>query len=114
MLFTGVADTELKQHTGGSFPATLRQDKTTHPLFVFLARTTGHLGCPCSSKGHRRKDRYIAVGCRLDMTPHIMDRNSFLIEKYRFTVPLDHRFQKHLRFHGSVPATCIRDERDKR
>ncbi|WP_157469896.1 hypothetical protein [Desulfobulbus elongatus] len=110
MFFTGVADKELRQCTG-SFPATLRKDKTTHPVFLLQARNTGHLMCPCSSKGDRRKHRYIASGCKLEMTPNVMDRDSFLIEQYRFTVPLDHRFQKYLRFHGQVPDTCIHDER---
>jgi hypothetical protein len=110
MFFSGVADTELRRHTG-SFPATLRKEKTTHPVFLLKARHTGHLMCPCSSKGKRREFRYIAEGCRLEMTSHTMDLDSFLIEKYRFTIPLDHRFQKHLRFCGRVPVSCIRDQR---
>ena len=110
MFFTGVADTELRRHTG-SFPATLRKEQTTHPIFLLQARNTGHLLCPCSSKGHRRKHRYIAEGCELEMKPHVMDRDSFLIEQYRFTIPFDHRFQKHLRFCGLVPEACIHDQR---
>lgn len=113
MFFTGAADTELRRHTG-SFPATLRKEKTTHPIFVLHARNTGHLICPCSSKGHWRKHRYVAEGCELAMKPHVMDRDSFLIEQYRFTIPLDHRFQKSLCFCGLVPETCIRDQRPEK
>ncbi len=113
MFFTGVADKELRQHTG-AFPATLRTDTTTHPIFVLRAGNTGHLVCPCSSNGRRRKHRFIAIGCRLAMTGQVMDRDSFLIEHYRFTIPLDHRFYHSLRFHGRVPAVCIRDERGER
>ena len=111
MFFTGMADTELRQHTGGSFPATLRKDTTTHPIFLLQARNTGHLVCPCSSKGHSRKYRYIAEGCALVMKSFVMDRDSFLIEQYRFIIPLDHRFQKPLCFCGRVPDTCIHDQR---
>lgn len=110
MFFTGVADTELRQHTG-SFPATLHKKQNTHPVFLLQARHNGHLLCPCSSKGHWRKYRFITLGCELEMTSHVMDRDSFLIEQYRFTIPLDHRFQKHLRFCGRVPDSCIRDQR---
>lgn len=110
MFFSGVADIELRRHTG-TFPATLRKEKTTHPVFLLHARGTGHLMCPCSSKGHWRKHRYIAEGCKLEMKPHVMDRDSFLIEQYRFTIPLDHRFQKSLCFCGRVPVACIHDRR---
>jgi hypothetical protein len=107
MFFTGAADTELRKQTG-SFPATLRKDKTTHPLFILQARHTGHLACPCSSRGDKRKDRHIVAGCALEMKKHVMDRDSFLIERYRFTLPLDHRFHRQLRFCGRVPTTCIK------
>ena len=111
MFFTGMADTQLRLYTGCVFPATLRKDTTTHPAFLLQARNTGHLMCPCSSKGQRRKYRYIAKGCALEMQSFIMDRDSFLIEQYRFIVPLDQRFQKPLCFCGRVPNTCIHDQR---
>ena len=86
MFFTGAADTELREQTV-AFPATLRQDKTTHPIFLLQAGTSGHAACPCSTKGHWRKFRYIREGCRLEMKEHTMDRDSFLIERYPFTLP---------------------------
>ena len=36
MFFAGAADTDLRKHTRSRFPATLRQDKDTHPVFVFF------------------------------------------------------------------------------
>ena len=110
MFFTGAADTELREQTG-SFPATLRQDKTTHPIFLLRAGTSGHAACPCSTKGHWRKFRYIREGCRLEMKEHTMDRDSFLIERYPFTLPLDHRLFKQVRFCGRVPMGCLIDRR---
>nr|WP_320012202.1 hypothetical protein [uncultured Desulfobulbus sp.] len=112
MFFTGAADKELRRQTK-SFPATLRKDKTTHPVFLLRASPTGHLLCPCSSKGHPRKFRFIASGCAMEMKDQVMDRDSYLIEQYPFTIPLDYRFQKQLRFFGQVPQTCIRDMRPR-
>ena len=88
MFFTGAADNELREQTG-SFPATLRKDKTTHPIFLMWAGASGHVACPCSTKGHWRKFRCIQEGCRLEMKEHTLDRDSFLIERYPFTLPLD-------------------------
>jgi len=110
MFFSGFKDNELRAHTG-SFPATLRTDKTTHPVFILGSNSISHVVCPCSSKGSRKKQRYIAKGCALEMKNHVMDRDSFLVERYRFTVPLDGRLTSHLQFRGVVPATCIRGGR---
>jgi hypothetical protein len=107
MFFMGVPDMDLRQHTGGKFPATLRPDKDTHPVFVLRCRPTGHLLCPCTSKRDRKR-WYIARGCRLEMTGHIMDRDSFLVENFSFTLPLDSRFSRKLLFRGRVPESCIR------
>jgi len=113
MFFRGVPDRELRLYTGNSFPHTLRKNPDTHPVFVLRSASTGHLLCPCSSKGNPRKNRYIIEGCALDMTGQVMDRNSFLIEQYPFTLPLDHRFQRRPHFLGRVPESCIHDQRGK-
>ena len=110
MFFTGAADNELREQTG-SFPATLRKDKTTHPIFLMWAGASGHVACPCSTKGHWRKFRCIQEGCRLEMKEHTMDRDSFLIERYPFTLPLDPRLLKQVRFCGRVPEECLIDRR---
>ncbi len=55
MFFMGVPDTDLRQHTGGKFPASLRPDMETHPIFVLRTQAAGHLLCPCTSKGNKLK-----------------------------------------------------------
>jgi hypothetical protein len=45
------------------------------------------------------------------MKEHTMDRDSFLIERYPFTLPLDHRLFKQVRFCGRVPEGCLVDRR---
>ncbi len=107
MFFAGVQDKKLKQITT-AFPATFRKDHTTHPIFV-LAVLPGlaHTVCPCSSKGHTGKQRYIACGCLLEMRETVMDRDSFLVEKYAFPLPDDHSLSKNLFFLGRVPEHCL-------
>ncbi len=107
MFFMGVPDTDLHNHTDNAFPATLRKEKTTHPIFVLKTLPSGHLVCPCSSKGSREHEKYIRAGCRLEMGRHIMEMDSFLKERYRFTMPLDGRFSRKLLFRGKVPGSCI-------
>ena len=61
MLFAGAPDTDLHQYTDQKFPATLRPDLDTHPVFVLQCFPAGHLLFPCSSKG-RKQQRYIPKG----------------------------------------------------
>jgi hypothetical protein len=107
MFFMGVPDTDLQQYTGGEFPAILRPNMDTHPVFVLRNQPAGHLLCPCSSKGNKRALRYISKGCRLEMRDYVMDRDSFLVEHFVFTLPLDNRFSRKLMFKGLVPKSCI-------
>lgn len=107
MFFMGVPDTDLRQHTGDRFPATLRPDIDTHPVFVLCRLAVGPLLCPCSSWGDKLKLRYIPKGCHLEMKDYVMDRDSFLIEYYFFTMPIDSRFSRKLIFKGQVPKDCI-------
>lgn len=112
MFFMGIDDDELRGVTGDRFPATLRKDKTTHPIFILQAYSTGNIICPCSSMGNKRsRGRYIEKGCRLKKSNHEMDADSFLIEQFSFTLPLDVRFSKKLTFKGVVPETCIKGRR---
>ncbi|MFP7756024.1 hypothetical protein ACLG6S_15485 [Thermodesulfobacteriota bacterium B35] len=107
MFFQGVDDTDLRHHTRDRFPATLRPHMDTHPVFVLQARPEGHFICPCSSRGDRNTDWYIRKGCCLEMTGHVMGRDSFLIYRCAFTLPLDSRFSRKLRFRGIVPENCV-------
>jgi hypothetical protein len=111
MFFMGVPDTDLRDHTEGKFPATLRQQMDTHPVFVLRCRPSGHLLCPCTSRGNKQNMWYIAQGCRLEMRDHVMDRDSFLVETHTFTLPLDSRFSRKLFFKGIVPESCIKGGR---
>jgi len=105
MFFAGVSDFDLKGWTGG-FPATFRKKQITHPIFVLRCRTSGHLVCPCTSRG-MKKLRYIRKDCKLEMKDTFTDRNSFLLERFSFTLPLDSRFRIKPVFKGKVPACCI-------
>ncbi len=105
MFFAGVDDLDLSAWTGG-FPATFRKELQTHPVFVLRSHPSGHLLCPCSSKGSKRF-RFIKKGCRFEMKNKTSDRNSYLIEKFTFTLPLDARFTRKPIFLGRVPLSCI-------
>lgn len=107
MFFIGVPDTEFRSLTGGAFPATMRKDKTTHPLFVLQCSPFGHLVCPCSSRGNPRRQRFIRRGCRLAMSDWEIHTDSFLVEQYSLTIPLDRRFSRKLIFKGKVPNQCL-------
>lgn len=112
MLFSGAPDIDLRSITS-SFPATMRKDKTTHPLFVLKSYTTGNFVCPCSTKGKVEKQRYIRQGCKMAKKDFEIDKNSFLVEACSFTLPMDKRFSGKLRFMGVVPTSCIEDKRCK-
>ncbi len=105
MFFAGVDDVDLSEWSGG-FPATFRKELQTHPIFVLCCNPSGHLLCPCSSKGNKTL-RYIKRGCKFEMKNETSDRNSYLIEKFKFTLPLDSRFRRNPIFLGRVPVSCI-------
>jgi hypothetical protein len=106
MFFHGAADEALREQTGG-FPATLRKDQLTHPVFVLRTLPgLGHQVCPCSSKNFGVQ-RFIRGGCTLLYTHRQTDRDSYLVESYRFNLPLDPEFSRHLRFMGRVPLDCL-------
>jgi len=109
MFFAGVSDLDLKEWTEG-FPSTFRKEQITHPIFILCCRASGHLVCPCSSK-RKKRFRYIRKDCKLEMKDATTDRNSFLVERFSFTLPLDSRFRSKPIFIGKVPLCCIVDGR---
>lgn len=106
MFFHGAFDVGLREATG-VFPATLRPDRKTHPLFV-LERLgdLGHRVCPCSSRNWAAR-RFIREGCVLEITGRVTDRNSYLVESCAFNLPLDPEFWEPLLFMGRVPEPCL-------
>ena len=108
MFFMGVPDTDLRKRTAGKFPATLRKYMDTHPVLVLRSQPSGHLLCPCTSRGNRQNMWYIEKGCHLEMREYVMDRDTFLVAGHSFTMPLDSRFSRKLFFKGVVPETCIK------
>lgn len=111
MQFFGVPDKDLLELTG-SFPATLQEDKITHPIFILQVNPSGHYVCPCSSRGNVREKRFIRSGCPLKMKNKLTEIDSFLVETCSFTMPLDSRFSQKLIFGGLVPESCIVDKRN--
>lgn len=106
MLFVGAPDRELREITG-TFPAVLRSDHTTHPLFVLATDASlGHRVCPCSTKNWGNR-RWIRAGCVLDFTAVTTDRASYLVESCSFLLPVNPDFSRRLRFLGLVPETCM-------
>lgn len=106
MFFQGALDLRLREATG-VFPATLRPDRKTHPLFVLEAIDgLGHRVCPCSSRNWAAR-RYIRQGCVLEYTGRVTDRNSYLVEACTFNMPLDPEFWQPLLFMGLVPTECL-------
>lgn len=109
MFFVGAQDKTLSELTQGRFPAKQSKRKT-HPVFSLeqLPLKTGFKVCPCSSKppSQQNRCRYIKKGCRLIYTGHLMDRNSYLVEKVVFNIPssVAHR----MRFRGRVPEECLK------
>lgn len=109
MLFSGVKNTWWRMKTGG-FPAT-GSNTGTHPLFVLKpSSNVGFQVCPCSSKGHS-VNRYIQAGCALLQSGHVMDRDSFLVERFAFSMPVSSTFKLQAGFMGKVPETCIKGSR---
>jgi len=108
MLFKGVENAWWRLKTGG-FPAT-NHSSGSHPLFV-LAKigNQGFRICPCSSKGG--SSRYIRKGCALMQTNEVVDRNSYLVERFSCTLPASAAFSAQPRLSGIVPDACIRGER---
>ena len=108
MLFSGAPDKSLKEETG-SFPAILKEDKTTHPIFVL--KTLGNLGhevCPCTSKEPWDCSvNYVKEGCVLEITRITTDKKSYILEHFSFTLPNDMKFRKRLWFKGRVPVECL-------
>jgi hypothetical protein len=106
MFFQGAIDAALREATG-VFPATLRPDRKSHPLFVLdRIGDLGHRVCPCSSRNWAAR-RFIREGCVLEIPGRISDRNSYLVESCAFNLPLDPGFWEPLCFMGRVPEACL-------
>jgi len=109
MFFTGAKDEDLDSFTYGQFPKTTVSGKS-HPVFSLrkLPENVGFTVCPCTSSRPFKlaKYRWINKGCKLRHTNHVMDRNSFLVEKVRFNVPRSVAYR--LRFRGEVPDRCLK------
>lgn len=106
MFFHGARDLALRELTG-IFPATLRPDRKTHPLFILESiEGLGHRVCPCSSQNWAARRR-IRQGCVLEITGRVTDRDSYLVESCAFNLPLDPEFSQRLLFMGLVPTPCL-------
>lgn len=108
MFFHGAPDETLAILTDGGFPGRLVPGKA-HPVISLeaLPDGVGFRACPCSSARPRLpgRHRFIRRGCLLGATGHEMDRDSFLVEAFRFNIPADVAYA--LRFRGEVPEDCI-------
>lgn len=109
MLFSGVSNVWWRKITGG-FPAT-KHSSGTHPLFVLGAKGNyGFQVCPCSSSGNIGA-RFIRRGCKLLLSVNVTDRDSFLVERFAFSLPMNSTFSDQPGFKGKVPETCIHRSR---
>ena len=109
MFFTGAKDEDLSVFTNGQFPKKTVSRKS-HPVFSLrkLPQDIGFTVCPCTSSRPFKRGgfRYIHKGCKLSHTNHVMDRDSFLVEKMRFNIPPSVAYR--LRFKGEVPDRCLK------
>jgi hypothetical protein len=110
--FTGAPDETLHELSDGEFPAAktpARFSHKTHPILALksLPDTVGFKVSPCSSQKPYRmgRFRYIRGGCRLRYTGHVMDRDSYIVDKVRFNIPSSVAYR--LRFLGEVPEACL-------
>ncbi|MCP4110918.1 MAG: hypothetical protein GY749_36255 [Desulfobacteraceae bacterium] len=107
MSFSGADDIKLKSLTRNKFPHTCKE---THPIFILkVIGNLGHEVCPCTSSPFIKKGRFIKKGCQLEYIGNITDKNSYLVEDYRFTLPADPEFRRKLKFRGRVPEACIQE-----
>lgn len=105
--FVGARDDDLQTITGGAFPGKLVPNKT-HPIFALkpIKDTAAFVACPCSSKRPSCKPfRYIKEDTILLHTRYRMDRNSHLVEYFRFNIPPEIAIK--LLFKGEVPADAL-------
>lgn len=112
-LFTGAKDKDLHEMTSGAFPAKLAPQKT-HPVFCVqpLPDGVGAKVHPCSSKKpwrrKKQKPRYIQKGCVLLHTRFQTNKNSYLLDMIRLTIPSSMAMDLH--FRGEVPVECVKTD----
>lgn len=106
--FSGAEDETLHFLTGGEFPRDIVPGKT-HPVLALktLDHGVGCSVCPCSSSKPRGAAtfRFIRKGCILRHTGHVMDRNSYLVDRLAFSIPSSLAYKVH--FKGEVPQLCV-------
>jgi len=106
--FSGALDQALHARTEGAFPETVLEGKS-RPLFVSKAfqQGVGAAAAPCTSKRPYRMAHchFICKGCRLLHTGFETDKTSYILDRFRFNVPVS--LSEALRFRGEVPLSCI-------
>jgi len=88
----------------GTFPDKAKS-KGSHPLYVLKTTSTGFRVCPCSSK--QQDGKYIKKGCELQKTGKYMDRDSYILEKFRFNISRTMHFAAKPTLYGIVPKHCL-------
>ncbi len=95
MIFTGVRNIWWRNETN-EFPST-NIEEGTHPLFVLGKNSNLSLKkFPCLS--YKQITRYVKKGCHLEHTGHITDKNSYIIERFSFSLPVSATFSVQPRF----------------
>ena len=110
-IFLGVLDSFWIKKTGGSFPATMRQDKTTHPLYVVPSSNYGLRVCPCTtSSSHHPPRWYIPGGITLRNTGTTMDRTSYVLKMLEFPL-MDGEEVSPAYYRGMLPPEELCEEK---
>jgi hypothetical protein len=105
--FTGALDETLHECTQKAFPAKVLEGKT-RPLFVLKPFQQGFSAvAPCTSRTPYRFSHchFIHQGCRLLHTGFEVDKTSYILNRFRFNIPVS--LAETLRFRGEVPLSCI-------
>ena len=90
-IFRQILDTfwwELTGQAANRFPATFRKDQGHfgHPGYVLAEIGDYQITlCPMSTRHHGK--RYVRAGTRLEVTGHIFDKDSYLVESALINLP---------------------------
>ncbi|NWH06446.1 hypothetical protein [Desulfobacter latus] len=112
MFFVRCKDSTLHEFTNGDFQ--ISRENGTHPLFVLSTnQNLKHDCCPCSSKNfNHNASSYIAKGCSLHKALDAIRKDTYILDRLRFPVPVGIEFATWfggMGCWGVVPVHCVKE-----
>lgn len=104
-LFVNIRDKAWRHLTNGEFPKTCDREDGTHPGYVMERISNMALRLyACSTKNFVGKGvKYIPAGLKLEMTGHMKDATSYIVERAVVNLPLVRKFSRPPLFLGICP-----------